>query len=102
MAGRVNARVPPRDRTLSTGASKRVQTLKNATEMWRHRSGLHVLLHSCRPMQLAGHSTINLGLNLHDEIGLSNAPDIHCAHPLNTPCTCIQIQSVAYNRIIEI
>ena len=51
-------------------------------------------------MQLAGHSTINLGLNLHAEIGLSNASDIYCANPLNT--ACIKIQSVAYNQIIEI
>ena len=46
-------------------------------------------------MQLAGHFTINLGLHLHAEVGLSNASDIHHAHPLNT--ACIQIQSVAYN-----
>ena len=32
---------------------------------------------------IAGHSTINLGLHLHDEIGFSNASDIHPAHPLN-------------------
>ena len=75
---------------------------KNAPEMWWHCSGLHVLLNSCRPMQLAGHSTINIGLNFYAEIGLSNASDIHCAHPLSTACTCIQIQSVAYNQIIEI
>ena len=48
-----------------------------------------------RAKQPTGHSEINLGLHLHAEIGLSNASDIHYAHPLNT--ACIQIQCVAYN-----
>ena len=76
--GRAGDRVryTPRGRTLSIGASKRVQTRKSAPEMWWHCSGLDVLLHSCISMQLAGHSTINLGLHLHAEIGLSNASDI--------------------------
>ena len=39
-----------------------------------------------RAMQPARHSTINLGLHLHAEIGLSNASDINYAHPLNTAC----------------
>ena len=46
-------------------------------------------------MQLAGHSTINLGLNLHVEIALYNNSDIQHAQLLNT--ACILIQSVAYN-----
>ena len=54
---------------------------------------------TCRPMHevqfsrntvITGHSTINVGQHLHAEIGLSNASDIHYAHPLNT--ACIQIK----------
>ena len=44
---------------------------------------------------MTGYFTIDVGLHLHAEIGLSNVSVIHYAHPLNT--SCIQIQSVAYS-----
>ena len=52
-----------------------------------------------RAMQPTGHYKINLSLHLHAKIGLSNASEIHYAHPLNT--TCIEIQCVAYNSTRE-
>ena len=39
-----------------------------------------------RNAAITGHSTINVGRHLHAEIGLSNASDIHYAHPLRTAC----------------
>ena len=67
-------------------ASKRARTRKNAQEVWWHCSGrlMVVVGHPCSP--ITGHSTINVGLHWHAEIGLSTASDIHHAHPLNTAC----------------
>ena len=63
------------------------------------------VLGTCRPIHviqfsrnavITGHSTINVDQHLHAEIDISNASDIHYAHPLNTACIQIRL-SVAYN-----
>ena len=60
--------------------------------MWANPSGPSFVVvglsmqSNFRAMQPTGHSTLNLGLHLYAEIGLSNALDIHYAHPLNTAC----------------
>ena len=73
--------------------------LPNAQERAGHVvTLLWTVLGICRPIHavqfsrnavITDDSTINVGLHLHAEKGLSNASDIYYAHPLNT--ACIQI-----------